>query len=46
MSRQTRATMVVSQPPRFWTPLASARLTLSQASCTASSASCSEPSIR
>ena len=46
MSRQTRATTVVSQPPRFSTPLVSARLSRSQASCTASSASLSEPSIR
>ena len=46
MSRHTRATTVVSQPPRFSTPLVSARLSRSQASCTASSASLSEPSIR
>jgi hypothetical protein len=37
---------VVSQPPRFWTLLMSARLSRSQASCTASSASLTEPSIR
>ena len=46
MSRQTRATTVVSQPPRFSTSLVSARLSRSQASCTASSASLAEPSIR
>ena len=39
MSRHTRATTVVSQPPRLSTPLVSARLSRSQASCTASSAS-------
>jgi hypothetical protein len=37
MSRQTRATTVVSQPPRLSTALVSARLSRSQASCTASS---------
>ena len=46
MSRQTRATTVVSQPPRFSTPDVSARLTFSQASCTASSASPAAPSMR
>jgi len=46
MSSDTRATTVVSQPPRFCTPLASARLSRSQASWTASSASLTEPSIR
>ena len=46
MFRQTRATIVVSHPPRFSTSLAPARLTRSQASWTASSASVSEPSIR
>ena len=46
MSRHTRATTVVSQPPRFSTPLVSARLSRSHASCTASSASVREPSIR
>jgi len=46
MSRHTRATTVVSQPPRFSTPLVSERLSRSQASWTASSASLSEPSIR
>jgi hypothetical protein len=45
MSRHTRATTVVSQPPRLSTPPVPARLTRSQASCTASSASLSEPSI-
>ena len=46
MSRHTRATTVVSHPPRFSTALVSARLNRSQASWTASSASLSEPSIR
>ena len=46
MSRHTRATTVVSQPPRFSTALVSERLSRSHASCTASSASLSEPSIR
>ena len=46
MSRHTRATTVVSHPPRFSTPLVSDRLRRSQASWTASSASLSEPSIR
>jgi RNA polymerase sigma factor (sigma-70 family) len=46
MSRQTRATIVVRNPPMFSTPLVSARLSLSQASWTASSASLGEPSIR
>ena len=46
MFRHTRATTVVSQPPRFSTSLVSARLTRSQASWTASSASLTEPSIR
>ena len=40
------ATTVVSQPPRFSTAAASARLSRSHASWTASSASVSEPSIR
>jgi hypothetical protein len=44
--RQTRATIVVNHPPRFSTTLVSARLTRSQASWTASSASVSEPNIR
>src|SRR5262245_12584290 len=39
-------TVVVSQPPRFSTPRVSARLSRSQASWTASSASLKEPSIR
>ena len=46
MFRHTRATTVVSQPPRFSIASASARLSRSQASWTASSASLSEPSIR
>jgi hypothetical protein len=46
MFRQIRATTVVSQPPRFSISPASARLRRSQASCTASSASLIEPSIR
>ena len=46
MFRHTRATTVVSQPPRFSMLPASDRLSRSQASCTASSASVSEPSIR
>jgi hypothetical protein len=46
MSRAMRATTVLSQPPRFSIFLASAPASLSQASCTASSASRSEPSIR
>ncbi|CAM5397229.1 hypothetical protein STANM309S_00735 [Streptomyces tanashiensis] len=46
MSRQTRPTTVVSQPLRFSTPLTSLRLSLNQASWTASSASLTEPSIR
>jgi hypothetical protein len=44
--RHTRATTVVSHPPRFSTALVSERLRRSQDSCTASSASLSEPSIR
>jgi hypothetical protein len=44
--RQTRVTMVVSQPPRLTTSSAPAALNLTHASCTASSASSSEPSIR
>ncbi|MGH3223219.1 MAG: hypothetical protein ACRDPY_31780 [Streptosporangiaceae bacterium] len=44
--RQTLVTMVVSQPLRFSTSPVPARLTRSQASWTASSASASEPSIR
>jgi hypothetical protein len=46
MFRDTRATIVVSQPPRFSTSPAPARLNRSQASCTASSASLAEPSTR
>ena len=46
MFRHTLATTVVSQPPMFSTASVSARLTRSQASCSASSASLAEPSIR
>jgi hypothetical protein len=46
MFRHTRATTVVSHPVKFWTSLVSARLTRSQASCTASSASADDPSMR
>ncbi len=46
MSRQIRATTVVSHPAMLSTPDVSARLSRSQASCTASSASLTEPSIR
>ena len=46
ISRHTLATTVVSHPPRFLTPLVSERLRRSQDSCTASSASACEPSIR
>lgn len=46
MFRHTRATTVVNHPPRLSTPLASARPSRSQASCTASSASLTEPTIR
>lgn len=46
MSRHTRATTVVSHPPRFSTPPMSERLSRSQASWAASSASLNEPSIR
>jgi hypothetical protein len=46
MFSDTRATTVVSQPPMFSTLPASVRLSRSQASWTASSASLSEPSIR
>jgi hypothetical protein len=46
MFSATRATTVVSHPPRFSTSLVSARLSRSHASWTASSASLSEPSIR
>ena len=44
--RHTRPTTVVSQPPRFSTSLVSARLSLSQVSCTASSAAAADPSMR
>jgi len=46
MFSETRATMVVSQPPRFSTSPAPERLNRSQASCTASSASLADPSTR
>src|SRR5439155_1636482 len=46
MSRETRATTVVSQPARFSTASVSERERRSHASCTASSASLAEPSIR
>jgi hypothetical protein len=46
MFRHTRATTVVSHPPRFSISLESDRLSRSQASWTASSASLREPSIR
>ena len=46
MSSDTRATTVVSQPPRLSTPVVPVRLSRSQASWTASSASAREPSIR
>jgi len=46
MFSDTRATTVVNQAPRFATALVSVRLSRSQASWTASSASLSEPSIR
>ena len=46
MSRHTRDTTVVSQPPRFWTSLTSVRCSRNHASCTASSASLAEPSMR
>jgi hypothetical protein len=46
MSRHTRATTVVSQLPRLSTSLLLERLSRSQDSCTVSSASLSEPSIR
>jgi len=46
MSRQTRTTTVVSRAPRLSILSGSERLTRSQASCTASSASLREPSIR
>ena len=46
VSRHTRPTTVVSHPLRFSTPLVSERLSLSQVSWTASSASLIEPSMR
>jgi hypothetical protein len=46
MFSEIRATTVVSQAPRFSSSIASVRFSLSHASCTASSASLSEPSIR
>src|SRR5436190_14134529 len=46
MSSETRATTVVSQPARFSTASVSERESRSHASCTASSASLAEPSIR
>ncbi len=46
MSRQIRPTTVVSQAARLFTCEASERLSLSQVSWTASSASLSEPSMR
>ena len=46
MFSDTRATTVVSHPPRFSTWLESERASRSQASWTASSASLIEPSIR
>jgi hypothetical protein len=46
MFKETRATTVVSHAPRFSISSASERLSLSQASWTASSASLKEPSIR
>ena len=46
MSRHTRATTVVSQPPRFSTSSRPSARAGSHASCTASSASANEPSIR
>jgi hypothetical protein len=44
--RQVLVTMVVSQPPRLTTSSAPAALNRIHASCTASSASSNEPSIR
>jgi hypothetical protein len=46
MFSDTRETTVVSHPPRFSISSASERLSRSQASWTASSASLTEPSIR
>jgi hypothetical protein len=46
MLRHCRETIVVSQPPTFSTSSPDARDTRNQDSCTASSASANEPSIR
>jgi hypothetical protein len=46
MSRQTRPTTVVSQPPTFLIESSRDWFSRSQASWTASSASVAEPSIR
>ncbi len=46
MSSDTRDTTVVNQPSRFSMVLVSERLSLTHASCTASSASPVDPSIR
>ncbi len=46
MSKHTREVTVVSQADRLSTPAVSVRESRSQASCTASSASGSEPSMR
>jgi hypothetical protein len=46
MSRQIRATTVVSHPDRLATSAVSDRCSRSHASCTASSASARDPSIR
>src|SRR5262245_14096591 len=46
MFKLTRATTVVNHPVRFSIPRASERLSRSQDSCTASSASLSDPSMR
>ena len=46
MSRHTRATTVVSHPPRLPMSLVSERLRRNHVSCTASSASVRDPSIR
>jgi hypothetical protein len=46
MFRHTRLTIVVSQARRLSTSLVSVRLSRIQASCTASSASAKDPSIR
>jgi hypothetical protein len=46
MFSATRATIVVSQPPRFSTPSAPERLSRSQVCCTASAALLAEPRTR